>query len=156
MHPPEIERPRGGGPFDPIAEAARYPLLSRELVLEIWERVAAEATDSAGRLDADRAQGRFHEVAASLAARGGRLQPDVGRRTRVEVELDGASVAAWPRDLQVRRSPGREKLFAAEARRWTASHGEPAPEVRRADGSRELPGAGELERALAALQQPMP
>jgi hypothetical protein len=47
-----------------------------------WFLVASASTSSA-----------FHQLAALIAAHGGRLVPDVGRTTRVGVELDSARPA---------------------------------------------------------------
>jgi hypothetical protein len=82
MRPPELARTKERDHFDPVIAGSRYGL-SRELSLATWERVSADATDSAGRLDAEEAQRRFHDIAARIQANGGRLRPDVGRSTRV-------------------------------------------------------------------------
>jgi len=155
MHPPELERQRDRGTFDPVAEGSRYRL-SRELALAIWAHVCADVSDSAGRHDAAQAQRRFHELAARIAARGGRLRPDVGRVTRVEVEVTGVPLGAWSVDELAPRTPGRDTLAIAEVRRWDAQ-GEALAAGRVAEGriSRsELPGAGEVTRAMEALQEP--
>src|SRR5262245_25203332 len=110
MHPPERGNvPDRGDRFDPVAEGARYQL-SRELSLELWERALAEATDSAGRCDKLKAQRRFHELAALLAARGGRVGPDVGRRTRVDVEPEHDRRRARSTDAWRLFAPGRTTL----------------------------------------------
>src|SRR5438046_10193076 len=57
LHPPEIDRAREPDRFDPVAEGSRLGLLP-ELSLAIWDRVRADATDSAGRWDGERAQRR--------------------------------------------------------------------------------------------------
>ncbi|HEY0475928.1 MAG TPA: hypothetical protein VGD37_00305, partial [Kofleriaceae bacterium] len=168
MHPPEIARDREPGRFDPSVEGARHGL-SRELSAALWQRVRAEATDGAGRCDTAVAQRRFHELAVRLAARGGRLRPDVGRTTRVAAETAGISgtgddsLASWTTELRL-RAPGRDTLVASELRRWdragqtaaatamgsaTAS----ASAANRAPG-RDLLGAAEVARAMAALQYP--
>jgi len=155
MHPPELERQRERDLFDPGIEGARHGL-ARELSLAIWERVCADATDGAGRCDTEQARRRFHEIAARIAARGGRLRPDVGRVTRVGVEIGGESLGVWgAKDLAV-RTPGRETLVAVEARRrGVLDQSLAAPEVAgRAMGRPELPGASEVMRAMAALQDP--
>jgi len=123
MHPPERQRPREREQFDPIVEGARY-CLSSELSLAIWKRVCNDATDSAGRRDEEQARQRFHELAARLAARGGQLQPDPGRVTRVGVELGGARAPVSVADEMRPRTPGRETLVAVEARRWAQIYGE--------------------------------
>src|SRR5262245_57966182 len=91
LRPHELDRRRERDSFDPVVEGSRYGLL-RELSRMLWERVCARATDRAGRLDLEQATRRFHEVAARIAARGGRLQADVGKLTRVDTEHgDGAA-----------------------------------------------------------------
>jgi hypothetical protein len=153
MHPPELDHERKRDHFDPVVEGARHAL-ARELSLAIWDRVCADATDRAGRRDMEQAQQRFHELAARIAARGGRLRPDVGRVTRVGVEINGDSRGPWNADELRPRVPGRETLFAVEARRWRKA-GDAAPaEADQAMGRRELPGASEVARAMAALQTP--
>jgi hypothetical protein len=117
LYPPERSLHRPSHEFDPVVEGARYQL-TRELSLAIWKRVCADATDSLGRRDQDQAQRRFHELTARLAARGGRLRPDVGRLTRVGTELDGVSVMTSVEEKLAVRAPGRETLVATEARRW--------------------------------------
>ncbi|HEX7841730.1 MAG TPA: DUF4157 domain-containing protein [Kofleriaceae bacterium] len=154
MHPPVLDGQHHRDPFDPIVEGGRYRL-SRELSLAIWERVCAAATDRLGRRDTDEAARRFHELAARVAARGGRLHPDVGRVTRVDVEISGMPLGAWSVDELAPRSPGRETLVTAEARSresWRDVSGA----SKDADGvaSPELPGASEVTRAIAVLQAP--
>lgn len=153
MHPPELERQGDRNQFDPVVEGSRYDL-SRELSLEIWQRVSADATDSAGRWDEEQAQQRFRELAARIAARGGRLRPGVGRLTRVGVELYGDSLGTWRVDELRARTPGRTTLVSVETRRW-ATMGEVQtanPEGNEATERRELPGTTEVTRAMAALQ----
>ena len=125
LYPPELKRQRERDRFDPVVEGARHGL-TRELSLAIWERVCAGANDGFGRRDTEQAERRFHEIAARIAARGGRLRPDVGRFTRVGTELDGTPRRAWIVDELVPRTPGRETLVTAEARRWKAMSVEPA------------------------------
>src|SRR5215831_1693009 len=108
-YPPELERQRKQARFDPVVEGARHGL-SREVSLAIWERVTADATDSAGSCDIDQAQRRFHELAARIAARGVRLRPDPGRLTRVGTEITGAPPDRWKLDELAPRIPGRETL----------------------------------------------
>src|SRR5262245_21527823 len=82
--PPQAAHEHKDDRFDPVLEGARHGL-SRDLALEIWARIRAVRTGVEPEADDVR---RFHEVAALVAARGGRLRPDVGRITRVDVELD--------------------------------------------------------------------
>ena len=156
MHPPELEHQRQRDRFDPVVEGHRCGL-SRDLSLAIWERVCADATDSEGRCDTARAERRFHEIAARIAARGGRLRPDVGQLTRVATEIIGVPVGRWGANELAPRTPGRETLVAAEARRWGVQD-QAAPALEDADpaiGKSEQPGASEVMRAMAALQQPV-
>jgi hypothetical protein len=89
MYPPELAHQRGRERFDPVESGARHGL-SRETSLALWERVYGDATHGSDRADIEQAQRRFDMLAARLAARGGRLRRDVGRVTRVEVELEGS------------------------------------------------------------------
>ncbi|HEX2692247.1 MAG TPA: EndoU domain-containing protein [Kofleriaceae bacterium] len=157
LYPPELDRQRAAHPFDPAIEGARYGL-AREVSIAIWERVCAEATDATGAADLEQAQRRFHEIAAKIAARGGRLHPDVGRLTRVGVEIGGDSRAMPGAPQLAVRVPGRETLIAAEARRWR--HLDTAA-IQRDDEaglttSRERPDADEVRQAIAALHVPLP
>lgn len=157
MRPPELARQGDRDKFDPIIEGARYHF-SRELSLAIWKRVCADATDHAGRRDTEQAERRFHETAKRIAARGGRLRPDVGRLTRVGTEIVGTPLGAWHIAELAPRTPGRQTLVAAEARRWGVQNQVlPTPEEAGGTANRsELPGASEVTRAMAALQQPAP
>jgi hypothetical protein len=103
FHPPELERSRQQDQFDPVVEGARYRL-SREVSLAIWGRVCADETDRTSRFDAVQAQRRFREMAARIAARGGWLHSDVGRLTRVQIEIAGVPHDARP------SAPGRQTL----------------------------------------------
>ena len=145
FHPPELERSREHDRFDPIREGERYGL-SRELSLATWKRVSEDATDTFGRRNENLAHERFHELAARIAARGGRLRPDPGRLTRVDVELSDNSPGTWAADELMPRVPGRQTLAAIEARRWAKRVGEAA----RAD---EL-GGDSLELRSARLLRP--
>ena len=167
MRPPELERQREQADFDPVAEGARLGL-SRDLSLAIWKRVCTDATDSFGRRDTERASRQFHEIATRIAARGGRLRPDVGRFTRVGVEINGESLGAWSVNELAPRTPGRETLVTTEARRWAAMSAVPAPGLEdteaterserdgRAMDRHEPPHASEVAQALASLQHPSP
>jgi Domain of unknown function (DUF4157)/Novel toxin 15 len=160
MHPHELERQRERDRFDPIVEADRYGL-SRDLALAIWERACTDATDRNGRCDTEQAKRRFHQIAARIAARGGRLRPDVGRLTRVGTEDTGEPVSAWRAKELIPRSPGRETLLDAEPRRSNVHHelDELAPELESMDAARsglELPAAHDAIRAMAGWPQGWP
>ncbi len=114
MHPSRMEHQRDPEGFDPIAEGGRYRL-PRELSLALWEGVRAEVRDTAGQVDVDHSRRRFQEVAARIAAHGGRLRPDIGRVTRVEAEIQGMSLDAWSVDDLTPRVPGRRTLVSTEA-----------------------------------------
>src|SRR5438128_1704292 len=119
MHPPRLDKPRDRDRFDPIAEGARYGL-PRELLLEIWQRACAEATDPAGRRNEVQARRRFHEIAARIAKHpAGRR--DVGRRTLTSGGGD-AALDDFSDDVGT-RAPGRTTRVEAAARRWEAQHG---------------------------------
>src|SRR5882672_9556609 len=98
---PELERTRERDAFDPVVEGARHHL-TRELALAIWERVCADATDRNGRCDLARAKRAFRELAARIAARGGRLGPEVGRSTQVETSSERGRSRARTYELATR------------------------------------------------------
>jgi hypothetical protein len=155
VHPPERGLHRRDDEFDPVLEGARYQL-TRELSLAIWKRVCADTTDHRGQRDEEQAQQRFHDLAARLAARGGRLRLDVGRLTRMGIELDGVPVPASIADELAVCVPGRETLVATETRRWIEL-GQVAAEGTDAAASREAsewPGADAVAQAMTALQLP--
>src|ERR1041384_6271283 len=157
-YPPELEGQRQRGSFDPVAEGERYAL-SRETSLEIWGRVCANATDGTGRCDTEQAERRFHEVAARVAARGGRLRPDVGRLTRVGNQPGGTASRAAILDELAPRRPGRDTLVDAEARHSTTQAGvsdradarPPQPKLPERSGHRGR-GAGRFARAAAGIR----
>ena len=122
LHPPELQRLREQDRFDPVVEGSRYGL-PPDLALSIWERVCADATDSAGRCDIEQARRQFEELAVRIAARGGRLHFDVGRVTRVSAEIDGDLRGSRRTAQPGSRAPGRETLVAVEARRRMADDG---------------------------------
>lgn len=140
MYPQDRGRPTETERFDPLAEGARYAL-SEQALLAIWDHARAEATDRRGRGDEARARRRFHELAQRAAARGGGRGPDIGRVTRVSVEIDRAPFDVWTRDETSPRTPGRESLVAAEARRSAAT---PAAVMRSAEQTTIDPEAAEL------------
>src|SRR5262245_6290113 len=107
---PEVERPRHCDRFDPLIEGARYRL-KPELLLAIWQRACADATDNAGRHDDESARRRFNELAARIAARCGRLRPEVGACTHVDAERLARCCAPWRLDELRPRTPGRQTLF---------------------------------------------
>jgi Caspase domain/Domain of unknown function (DUF4157) len=113
MQPPRLDDPALDR-FDPVREGARYRL-SPEQSLALWKRVCTEASDDAGRRSDEHARRRFRE----LATQGGRLGPDVGKRTRVE--LDAGVHDAESTNEARPTSPGRDSLVAAEARRQQSS-----------------------------------
>src|SRR4051812_40262804 len=147
-------------PFDPVVEGTRHGL-SRELSLALWKLVREEGATAPEQADLESAKPRFHELAARFAARGAKLRPDVGRLTRVAVELDGVPAARAALDALRPHVPGRETLVIVEARRWaslepqreTATQpdppAEPAPVVSAIRPG--LPGAEAVASALAAL-----
>jgi Domain of unknown function (DUF4157) len=108
------------GDFDPIAEGEKYAL-APAVSLAVWNRARREATDARGECDEMRARERFHEFAARIAARGGRLVPDIGALTRVGAEAPhGARGGPRSREFGP-RAPGRTTLVLAEAKRWGAA-----------------------------------
>jgi hypothetical protein len=137
---PDLDREPGRELFDPVVEGARYDL-SRELSLVIWERTYADATDGDGQADADQARQRFHDIAARIAARGGRTRPEAGKMTRVGIEIEGGALGASGVDELAIHTPGRETLVTAEAPRWTRMREEPPPAT--------------LKDAEAAMGRPM-
>ena len=132
MRPPELTSARDRAQFDPLVEGAGYRL-APELLWKLWERVCMDLTDNVGRYDEEQSQRRFHELAARIAIRGGRLRPEIGRFTRVGVEIDGSSMGVWNTDLLSPRTPGRQTLVEAEARR---------------DRTKALPFRAEMERSF--------
>jgi hypothetical protein len=102
--------------FDPVVEGARHGL-SRELSLELWKLVREESATIPEQADLEPAKPRFHELAAQLAARGAKLRADVGRLTRMAVELDGVPTARAALDALRPHVPGRETQVIVEARR---------------------------------------
>jgi hypothetical protein len=110
------ERERNRDRFEPVVEGGRHGL-SRELSLALWERVRVDATDGSGRCNTEQAQQRFHELLTRIAARDGRLVPEVGKLTRAGVEIDDTTSDAWRTHELSPRTPGRETLVEVEARR---------------------------------------
>jgi hypothetical protein len=105
--------------FDPVVEGARHGL-SRELSFALWELVREEGGTAPEQADLERAKPRFHELAAQLAAGRAKLRPDVGRLTRVAVELDGVPTARAALDALRPDVPGRETHVIVETRRWAS------------------------------------
>ena len=151
---PELDRPRDRSPFDPVAEGARYRL-SPELSLAIWDRACADGTGASGHGDRALAVQQFHDLAARVAARGGRLRPDVGKLTRTGLEGDQVRVGD-PDELAV-LTPGQQTLVDAEAHRWPAAHATPpgaAGDTGPTRDPHELPGAADVGRVMAMLRPP--
>ena len=132
FHPPELERSRERDRFDPIREGQRYGL-SRDLSLAIWKRVSGDVTDI-GQRNEQQAWKRFHELAARVAARGGRLRPAPGRLTRAGIETSSEWPGTWVADELMPPVPGRQTLVEVEARRWA---------------KRETPTAGDTPTSMA-------
>jgi hypothetical protein len=165
--------------FDPVKEGEKYRL-SPAVSLAIWNHALRESTDARGELDEPRARNSFHDLAARIVARGGRLVPEVGKLTRVGVELVGDVSHEVEHGGLAPRVPGRTTLVIAEAARRqedrvtaaepTASaprgiadnKGDPLAADEAAQQARgvpvpqvprpELPGSSEVARALAALR----
>jgi len=72
--------------FDPAMGGGTPRPVQRAVACHLGAGVA-DATDEAGRRDLGEARRRFNEM-ASRAVDGGRHRPDVGRMTRVGVELE--------------------------------------------------------------------
>lgn len=89
------------------------------LLLELWDRVCAASTDRTGRRNEAQAKARFHQLVAQIADRGEPSRPEVGKFTRVGVELHGESLAGRSAD-EPPLAPGRQTRVAAEARRRNA------------------------------------
>jgi hypothetical protein len=157
LYPPELDSQAKWDPFDPGLEGSRHGI-SRDLSLAIWERVRADATDSEGRCNMGEARRRFHELAALLAARGGRLQSAVGRTTRVRTEILGEPFDDRCARLLAPRVPGRQTLFEVEARRRAQLDHDSAPAADAAPPAAkpELPGASDVTQSLAALLSAAP
>jgi hypothetical protein len=139
IHPPELDRQRDLDRFEPAVEGARRGL-SREVSLAIWERLRADATDSAGRCDEELARQQFDELAARIAACSGRVQPEPGRLTRAGTETDRGSRAAWSSDEWRLRAPGRETLVEVEARPRTMHPSIPGRQTVGDDAASARPG----------------
>jgi hypothetical protein len=144
FHPPELERSRQRDRFDPIREGERYGL-SRDQSLAIFERVSKGATDSLGRSNEEQAWERFRELAAHIAARGERLQPDPGRLTRV-----GEWPGAWAADELVPRAPGKQTLVATETGRWVNEEMAIVDDA----STRKLPAEQVVTPSTPGLQEP--
>ena len=143
--------------LDPVAEGAALGL-SADVALEIWEHVCREATDHDGNLDEPRARQLFGAAATRVAARGGRLGPEVGKATRAGLELyDDRSLAMFA-DRLAPPVRGKTTLVLAEAWQWPSSveHGptgaEPAVSSELPDVAPRPSGASEVARAMAAPQ----
>lgn len=124
MYPPELSHARERDEFDPVVQGGRHGL-SREQSLAIWEHVCADATYSAARCNLEQIHARFHELAMRSARRAGWIFPDVGKVTRVGVELGRAAPGMREADEWKPGTPGRETLVAIEARRRGEADREP-------------------------------
>ncbi|HZJ64790.1 MAG TPA: DUF4157 domain-containing protein [Kofleriaceae bacterium] len=120
--------------------------------LAIWERARADASESTGRGDADVVR-RFRELAARVAGRGGRLQPDVGRRTRLDADARGPWRGARPHAF-ASRAPGRSTLVAEEARSRAVADDPEGVQDGNAAHRPGPPGASDVLQAMAALMRP--
>src|SRR5688572_8423714 len=103
LHPGERLHARKREGFDPVVEGARHGL-APELSIAIWQRVSANADNV--RDDVDEARRRFHAIAARVAARGLRLAPCIGKRTRAEVESVPDRFTDWLEAIDI-QAPGR-------------------------------------------------
>ncbi|HET7501973.1 MAG TPA: DUF4157 domain-containing protein [Kofleriaceae bacterium] len=160
MRHAERDGSRRAIPFDPVVEGARHGL-PRELSLALWKLVREEGATAPEQADLERAELRFHELAAQLAARAAKLRPDAGRLTRVAVELEGVPTARAAIDALRSQVPGRETKVIVEARRWASLEpqrkaatqhdpaAQPAPVVTATMPG--LPGAEAVASALAEL-----
>jgi Domain of unknown function (DUF4157) len=122
--------------FDAIAEGGRYRL-DPAVAAAIWEQVSREAIGQDGLVDDAQARQRFHQVAALVAVRGGRLQRDPGRVTRVAMEALGGEARG---DGFGRQIPGK----ATEVEAW----------ARGLDADDALPHRGEVSTLLASMAAP--
>ena len=147
LYPPERKPTGTADPFDPVIEGARHRL-PQELALAIWERACADAIDGAGVRDPALARRRFHDLAARIAARGGRLRPEVGKLTRVG-ETMGDGAARGLLDELTPRQPGRDTLVLAAARRRDGG-GEAEGDTGIAQVAAATAGADAAEKPLAA------
>jgi len=111
-----------GDEFDPIREGEKYRL-SPAVSRAIWDHALRESTDARGTCDEALAQSCFHDLASRVAARGGRLVPDVGKLTRVGVELFGEGRPEMLHGGLALRVPGRTTLVIAEGTRWQEGRG---------------------------------
>jgi len=122
----------GPGDFDPIVEGERHGL-APDVSAAIWDYVRRDApTTRDGFNDESVVRERFDQVAKYVAARGGRLAPWPGKRTRVDVLASGRApvgnvfappvpgkttlvMAQLSRHAGLGRTPGRTTLVIEEA-----------------------------------------
>lgn len=149
MHPPGLGDSCAPGRFDPIVEGERLGL-SPALSRMVWDRVRSEAGREGGHLPAAQIQRRFRERAARIAAHGGRVRPDVGKMTRVGVELYGESPRVADLAAEEIPTPGRETL-AQRARDEGAAV--PGPPMSASGGS---PVHRTAARGVASAGRPLP
>jgi hypothetical protein len=137
LHPPERDREDDRARFDPVREGARHRL-PPGIAIAIWDRVCADA----GALsDAAAMRQRFHELAARIAVRGARLQPDVGKLTRASGDARARASDLWTAIGLRSGVPGRETQISAAA--------VPAPAAERGGAEPRAAGATGEDRAIA-------
>jgi len=146
---------RSSDRFDPVAEGHKQGL-PHDLSLALWKQACREATDSAGQLNAAHAKRAFYDLVARWVAQGGRVQPDVGRWTRVGIEIDPTQSSAPQPSLLAPRIPGRDTRVAVEARELerTERAAGRSPEATQSAPS-ERPGTSSVSGAMAQLPQPV-
>src|SRR4051812_6396154 len=107
------ERDSDDDAFDAVVAGRRHGL-SRERALAMWEHARADATDAAGRCDAVVARQAFHVLATRTAGPGGRLVPEMGKWSRVELEIDDEARDRWRGGTRSAHAPGRTTRVGAE------------------------------------------
>jgi hypothetical protein len=114
FYPPERGTPVNRPAFDPVSEGAHYQL-SREASLAVWKRACSDVVMRFGWEDPVEAAQRFHQLSVLLSKHGGRLITDVGRTTRIAVELGGEKLDTVHTAL-ARHTPGRSSLAQVETK----------------------------------------
>jgi hypothetical protein len=145
--------------FDAISAGHQYGL-APDVSLEIWARVRDEVTRADGKHDEPGARKRFDEVAARVAAQGGKLRPGPGKETLIDADRRVAARAGrlhpnpgsgtlvesevhgkmQERDVLAEVTPGRDTEVLVDARRWErrVSALEPMPSAVDTTGKRNL------------------